>query len=172
MEMISDEQLASIGLLDLNANLYEIPDDLLFNPSQGKKKKFQHNGGGIGHSNSKFGSALNGQGSNCIAIHGNLTESNQPLLACDPHLTKLMHTTWYMSSLSWQQTDIESHETERASMLIAAVVGTVTFSHCRSKIVAFGVTAINPDVMDLFVETLDDDKYMIDDNKWVDIQTT
>lgn len=60
MEMISDQQLASIGLLDLDANLYEVPDDLLFNPSEGKKKKFMHEGGGIGHSSSKYGSALNG----------------------------------------------------------------------------------------------------------------
>lgn len=57
-------------------------------------------------------------------------------------------------------------------MLVAAVVGTITFSHCRSKIAAFGVTAINPDVIDLAVETLDGDKYLIDDNKWTDVITS
>lgn len=108
MEMIPDEELAKIGLLDLNANLYEVPDDLLFNPSLGKKKKFEYEGSGIGHSNYKFGSAMNGQGSNCFAIHGNLTQSSKPLLACDPHLSKLMHSIWYMSSLSWNATDTET----------------------------------------------------------------
>lgn len=49
-------------------------------------------------------------------------------------------------------------------MLVAAVVGTITFSHCRSKLTAFGVTAINPDIMDLFAETLDGDKYLIEND--------
>lgn len=41
-------------------------------------------------------------------------------------------------------------------------VGLPLFSYARTKYMAWGATAINPDVSDLFVEKIEDDKYLYD----------
>jgi len=57
-----------------------------------------------------------------------------------------------MTRISWNVVDVETGEKYRTSILGASVVGTPQLTHGRSPIAAWGVTAINPDVTDLFVE--------------------
>lgn len=59
-----------------------------------------------------------------------------------------------MTRISWNVKDVVTGETYRTSILGASVVGTPSITHGRSSIAAWGVTAINPDVTDLFVESI------------------
>jgi acyl-homoserine lactone acylase PvdQ len=49
-------------------------------------------------------------GSNCYAVHGNHTESGKAILACDPHLIKTINSVWYLTRISWNETDPETSE--------------------------------------------------------------
>lgn len=159
--------MARIGLLDLESNVYEVPDELIHRPHKTLKEKLEFNGGAKSAKNDfKYGTNLNGQGSNCWAVHGNHTQSGKPLHACDPHLQKTIHSIWYMTRLRWNVTDVLTGETSRTYLAGATVVGTPTFSHGRSPLLSFGLTAINPDVSDLFVEYLKDDQYMTSGQEW------
>jgi penicillin amidase len=52
----------------------------------------------------------------------------------------------------------------------ASFVGTPAFSYARTEYAAFGCTAINPDTIDLFSETIKDGKYLYD-NEWHEVTT-
>ena len=114
---------------------------------------------------------FNGAGSNCWVVHGSKTQSGQPLLACDPHLTKTVLSVWYVTRLSWKKHE-NSDSTEKISITCASITGTVLLTHGRSKIAAWGVTALNPDVTDLFVEYLRVDTYLSKNKTgWEEIKT-
>lgn len=83
---ITDEELASIGLLDPESNIYDVPEHLLHKPHENKKQINFQGSLGPNPSDFKYGANINGQGSNCWAVHGNHTQSGKPILACDPHL--------------------------------------------------------------------------------------
>jgi len=118
-----------------------------------------------------YAPSFNGAGSNCWAIHGTKTKSGEPLLACDPHLTKSVMSMWYVTRLSWKR-HRNSDSTEKTSLTIASMVGTVVFTHGRSKHLAWGITALNPDVTDLFVEYLRMDTYLSKNKtEWEPIET-
>jgi acyl-homoserine lactone acylase PvdQ len=105
---VQDSELVKAGLFD-SSQLYEVPDELIYQRSEKKEKvEFQTTTEMPGEF--KYGLQMNGQGSNCWAVHGNHTKSGKPLLACDPHLQKAMHTVWYMSRLRWNITSDEGEE--------------------------------------------------------------
>lgn len=59
----------------------------------------------------------------------------------------------------------------RTSIIGATVVGTSMFSHGRSPYVAWGVTAINPDVSDVYIEELKErNQYRTTKDKWADLK--
>ena len=96
------------------------------------------------HKNTRdFGSGAGGVGSNCWAVSGRHTESGKPLLACDPHLMKLMQAKWYMISLQWGEDNY---------VVGGSHIGMPQMSYGRSRYIAWGPTAINPDISDLFIE--------------------
>lgn len=97
-------------------------------------------------------------GSNCWVVHGNHTESGKPLLACDPHVTKTMSNLFYSVRLSWK----DPLANDKAYIAGANLVGTPSMFYGRSAYGAFGCTAINPDVTDLFSETIEGNKYLYD----------
>lgn len=49
-------------------------------------------------------------------------------------------------------------------------MGLPIFSYGRSKHYAWGATALNPDIQDLFVEKIDGDKYEFD-GEWHQLRT-
>jgi penicillin amidase len=108
-----------------------------------------------------------GGGSNCWSVHGNFTESGKPLMACDPHLGKLINSIWYATRIAW--TDPTSGK--RTFITGGSLVCSPTFTYGRSPHALFGVTALNPDVMDLFSETIKNDQYFYE-GMWHPIETT
>ena len=52
-----------------------------------------------------------------------------------------------------------------------STVGIPYFSHIKTPFCAGGVTALNPDGKDIFLEEVKDDKYLSSDGTWKDVQT-
>jgi penicillin amidase len=64
-----------------------------------------------------------GGGSNCWVVHGDHTENGKPILSCDPHLGKLIHSTWYPLRISW----IDPSTNERTFISGASLVGSFSY---------------------------------------------
>lgn len=71
-----------------------------------------------------------------------------------------------MTRLRWNTTDPLTGEEFRASLVTASVVGTTILTHGRSDNIAWGVTAINPDITDLYVEYLREDHFLSTNKTW------
>lgn len=166
-EMVSDKDLEKIGLSVEDSSLYDIPEEYLYKAYITQQDTIKlTDSTSRPNSDRNYFDASNSQGSNCWAIHGNLTERGKPLVACDPHLQKTMQTTWYLTRLRWNTTDAATGEVYRASLVAATVIGTTMITHGRSEFMAWGVTAINPDVIDLYVEYIRDDHYLSTNKTW------
>jgi len=154
METITDAELERIGLYDPEhaEKNYDIDDDLLHLRKKSDKSIFEADTQGDREFTNKYESAGSGVGSNCYAVHGSKTQKGKPLLACDPHLQKVMLSLWYVTRLRWNIT--EGEDAERTFLVGGSLVGTPSYTYGRSPHGAFGVTALNPDVTDLFVEKL------------------
>ena len=76
-----------------------------------------------------------------------------------------------MTRLRWNVTDIETGETYRTYLAGASLLGSPVMTHGRSPIVAWGLTAINPDVSDLFVEYFREDHYLTSEQTWAAFET-
>lgn len=97
-------------------------------------------------------------GSNSWVVGGEHTESGLPLLANDPHLGASMPSTWYQIGLHCTEiTDACPFDVSGFSFsgLPGVVIG-------QNESIAWGFTNLNPDVMDLYVEQLDGDGYVVD----------
>ena len=156
MESISDEELARIGMLENPENeeeLFHIDEDLLYiKPRKERldiKSRSNVRDDGTGFS---LGSWSSSGGSNCMVVHGSLTKKGKPILTCDPHLTKTMFSFWYLTRISWNETDETTGEEYRTYVVGGSYVGCPTFTYGRTPFGAYGGTALNPDVMDVFVE--------------------
>lgn len=82
-------------------------------------------------------------GSNNWVISGELTESGYPLLADDPHLGLSTPSVWY-------QMHLKSPEQNVSGVIFAGIPG-IILGH--NEEIAWGVTNVNPDVQDLYIET-------------------
>ena len=51
------------------------------------------------------------------------------------------------------------------------MVGLPIFSHLRTPFLAGGVTSMNPDVADIFVEEVKDGKYLASDGTWKKVKS-
>ena len=175
METIADDDLHKIDLhiKDNAANLYTV-DDSLYHVREKTKSKLEVqaelNDGSKPYRN--VVSSWENFGSNCWAIHGNHTKSGKPMLSCDPHLVKYTSPTWYAARISWNETTIEETETGpveksyRTYIAGHSVLGLPIFSHMKTPFVAGGLTALNPDSMDLFLEEVKDEKYLSSEGTW------
>ncbi|WP_274308379.1 penicillin acylase family protein [Solibacillus daqui] len=81
-------------------------------------------------------------GSNNWVIAGELTESGKPLLADDPHLGLSTPSIWY-------QMHLQSPEQNVSGVIFAGIPG-IILGH--NEEIAWGVTNVNPDVQDLYIE--------------------
>ena len=88
-------------------------------------------------------------GSNTWAVSGTRTKSGQPLLAGDPHLPPSMPGIFYQVDL-----ELEGRFARGASL-----PGVPGISMGQTNDVAFAFTNAMADVMDLFVERIDRDRY-------------
>ncbi|MBI5086418.1 MAG: penicillin acylase family protein [Acidobacteria bacterium] len=84
-------------------------------------------------------------GSNAWAIAGSRTTTGKPVLANDPHLEWTMPATWYMAHLQAPGLNV-------AGATLPGVPGVVIGHNER---IAWGITALQFDNMDLYVENID-----------------
>ncbi|WP_424950668.1 penicillin acylase family protein [Deinococcus sp.] len=83
-----------------------------------------------------------GKGSNDWVIGGSRTASGKPILADDPHLGLSAPMLWYLA-------DVQGPTLHAIGATLPGLPGVVIGRNDR---VAWGVTNVNPDVQDLFVE--------------------
>jgi penicillin amidase len=110
-----------------------------------------------------------GVGSNNWTISGDLTDTGTPLLANDPHLGIQMPSIWYEVGLHCApKTDDCPLDVRGYSF--AGAPGVIIGHNDR---IAWGLTNVNPDVQDLYVERLNPEninQYEVN-GEWVDMET-
>jgi penicillin amidase len=96
------------------------------------------------------GGGFDGIGSNSWAISGELTDTGMPYLANDPHLGSQMPSIWYEVGLHCQE-KTETCQLDMVGFSFAGVPGIIIGHNDR---IAWGLTNVGPDVMDLYIEKL------------------
>ncbi|HKC64359.1 MAG TPA: penicillin acylase family protein, partial [Pyrinomonadaceae bacterium] len=89
--------------------------------------------------------AKNSDASNNWVVSGKLTVTGKPLLENDPHLSASAPSIWYMVHLSMPN--------YRAAGVSVAGLPGVAIGHNEN--IAWGVTSLEPDVQDLYIEKFD-----------------
>lgn len=110
-----------------------------------------------------------GTGSNNWVLDGTRTTTGKPLLANDPHLGVQMPSIWYVNALHCNFVD-ENCPLDVAGFSFPGVPGVILGHNAR---IAWGVTNVNPDVQDLFVEKVNPtnpNQYEFE-GKWLDMAT-
>ena len=67
-------------------------------------------------------------------------------------MAKMTTSLWYLARLSWNATDTATGEEYPTFIMGGNFVGMPTFMYARTPFVSYGATALNPDILDLFVE--------------------
>jgi len=160
MILINDEDLKKRGLFEGNSNIYEFDPNLLYfrKDEEPKKEKLHYFEEEMAHG-SGFSTAPV-SGSNCFVVGGQHTETGKPILACDPHLVKWMQSLWYFSRLRWGKDNF---------IVGGNTPGMPMFTYARTKHLAYGATALNPDITDTFVEQIEGDNYLYE-GEWLPIE--
>ncbi len=112
---------------------------------------------GFGSVDALLGGSFEGIGSNNWVVSGELTDTGAPYLANDPHLGIQIPSIWYQNALHCEPCDLSV-----AGFSFAGVPGVVVGHNDR---IAWGVTNIGPDAMDLYLERVDPDdpsRYEVD----------
>jgi acyl-homoserine lactone acylase PvdQ len=80
---------------------------------------------------------------------------------------------WYLTTMRWNVKDQITQIESRTEIVAASLVGSVILSHGRSPLAAWGVTAINPDITDVYVETISEDgaHYMSNSNEFKPVKS-
>ncbi len=99
-----------------------------------------------------------GIGSNSWVVSGDHTESGKPLLANDPHLSASIPGIWYQMGLHCRVVS-DDCPFDVSGFTFAGVPG-VVIGHNRD--IAWGVTNLDPDVTDLFLEKVTGKTYLYD----------
>ena len=116
-----------------------------------------------------LGPVGDGIGSNSWAIAGSHTSTGLPLLANDPHLSIQMPSIWYQAHLECKPVS-EACPYNVAGFTFAGVPGVIIGHNQR---IAWGLTNVGPDVMDLYIERVNPDnsnQYEVN-GAWVDFET-
>lgn len=101
-------------------------------------------------------------GSNAWAVSGKYTETGLPLLAGDPHLLVEMPSLWYLANIKGDRIDVTG----------ATFSGVPLVFMGRNQSVAWGITNMFPDALDLYAERtnpLNPNQYEVD-GEWVDME--
>ena len=99
-----------------------------------------------------------GIGSNSWVVSGEHTVSGKPLLANDPHLNVSLPGVWYQMGLHCTEVD-EACPFDVSGFTFAGMPG-VVIGHNRD--IAWGMTNLDPDVTDLFLEKVTGKTYLYD----------
>ncbi len=112
--------------------------------------------------------AFDGLGSNDWVIHGSRTTTGKPLLADDMHLGIQMPSIWYEIGLHCQPVS-DACPYNVVGYSFASTPAVIVGHNDR---IAWGVTNVNPDVQDLYMERINPDnpnQYEVD-GEWVDME--
>jgi penicillin amidase len=107
-------------------------------------------------------SADAGVGSNNWVLSGSHTQSGKPLLANDPHLGHSIPSVWYMIHLKAPGLNVSGVSLPGVPLVIIG----------HNERIAWGMTNVNPDVQDLYVESFnfhDPHKYL-HNGEWVEAE--
>ncbi|WP_425561092.1 penicillin acylase family protein [Myceligenerans crystallogenes] len=105
-------------------------------------------------------------GSNSWAVSGDLTESGKPLLANDPHLSLKAPGIWHQVGLHCTEVS-DACPFDVAGFGFSGFPGVVIGQNAQ---LAWGLTNMNADVTDFFIERVRGDTYKRGE-KWVDLTT-
>ncbi|WP_234003863.1 penicillin acylase family protein [Nocardiopsis sp. SBT366] len=97
-------------------------------------------------------------GSNSWVVSGEHTETGLPLLTNDPHLGASMPSTWYQMGLHCTELT-EECPFDTSGFSFSGLPGVVIG---QNESIAWGFTNLNPDVMDLYLERVEGDDYVVD----------
>jgi len=103
-----------------------------------------------------------GAGSNAWVISGQYTSSGKPLLANDPHLKTQLPSVWYLAEL----------QGDRLHVAGATIPGLPLVLTGHNQSIAWGVTALNADTQDVFLERthIENDNLYEVDGQWMPVQ--
>jgi acyl-homoserine lactone acylase PvdQ len=166
METITDNELKRIGLYvhENEESLFKIDNSLFHTRTKkGSLNVTAELDEGNEYTFEVHARQENG-GSNCWAVHGNITESGKSILACDPHLAKMMNGFWYATRLSWDY-EVDGRQ-ERTFVAGGSNIGIPLFTYLLTPFAASGVTSLNPDILDLYVDEVKDDTFLASDGTW------
>jgi penicillin amidase len=152
---INDDELKKIGLFEANGMKNRAKD---FKP---RHTKYPYKKEDIYEEIRDILGLVHFDGSNAWAVHGNHTESGKPILSMDPHLSTGMPTLWFFAELSY--------ENITRSGVFSYGQPWITFG--KTNDLAFGITAIHSDTIDLFEENVSEDGLTYEfDCKWLPIK--
>ena len=100
-----------------------------------------------------------GVGSNSWVVDGSRTATGAPLLVNDPHLAPGMPSIWYQVGLHCREIGPEC-PFDVAGYSFSGVPGIVIGHNAQ---IAWGFTNMGPDVIDLYLEQVDGDSYLVGD---------
>lgn len=101
------------------------------------------------------------EGSNSWVLDGSRTESGIPILVNDPHIGYSNPGTWYIAHMIYEDKDIYGY--------FLPGVPYPLLGNTKDK--AWGLTMLENDDLDLYYETLSEDrKQVLYKNKWVDLE--
>ncbi len=100
-----------------------------------------------------------GVGSNSWVVSGEHTESGLPILANDPHLSVSQPGVWLQTGLHCREVS-QDCPFDVTGFTLAGVPG-VVIGHNQS--IAWGMTNLDPDVTDFYLEDIDDGQARVDD---------
>lgn len=89
-------------------------------------------------------------GSNNWVVSGEMTKSGKPMLANDPHLGLTTPSIWYLVRLHDNTTD--------SNLVGVSFPGSPSIVLGRNDRIAWGFTNTDPDIQDLFIEKLTEDR--------------
>jgi penicillin G amidase len=110
-----------------------------------------------------LGRPFEGIGSNNWVVSGEHTTSGLPLLSNDPHLGIQLPSIWYQATL-WCEELTADCPYQVGGFTFPGAPGVVVGHNGR---IAWGVTNLGPDTMDLFIERTRDGQYEIE-GEWVE----
>lgn len=116
-----------------------------------------------------LGEAKPSIGSNSWVIGGSLTATGMPIFANDPHLESQMPSIWYQVDLHCKPKS-DACPYVVAGFSFAGVPGVIIGHNDR---IAWGMTNVDPDVMDLYVEKVNPanpNQYEVN-GEWVDFES-
>jgi penicillin G amidase len=106
------------------------------------------------------GIGADGRGSNAWVLSGKRTATGRPLLANDPHLSTQTPAIWYLAQLSYQGRHV----------IGATVPGGPGVQIGHNRFISWGVTTINVDSQDLYLEQVNERNEALYQGVWESLQ--